>query len=169
LLATLLFGGHTLPARPQFQMFGGSLMTAAGLVLMGLAGRLPQRWVLPGLAAAAALSAIGGPMKDIPVAVLRQTRLHRADMAAAMRASMAAASGGTLLAMLAVPALILLAGVVPVIEGCGALLGAIALVGLVRLASWREEGRGPGPGLAAAYPPGVGPRVTVVEGRRRGP
>ena len=61
---------------------------------------------MPGFAAAAVVSAIGGPMQDIPTAVLRQTRLAARDRAAAMRAYMAMSGSGILIAMLLIPAAI---------------------------------------------------------------
>jgi hypothetical protein len=138
LAATLFFGGRALPSRPQFQMFSGNLLVGSGMVLMGLASLSPPEWRLPGMIAAAAVGAVGGPMKDIPVAVLRQTRLRPADMAAAMRTYMAANSAGILLAMLLAPAAIGIAGVVPVVVACGAAVMGIGVGGLVRHAGWAE-------------------------------
>jgi hypothetical protein len=138
LLATVFFGSRLLPARPQFQMFGGNILVGVGLALLGLASFLPAPWLLPGFAAAAALGAIGGPMKDIPLAVLRQTRLRPADMAAGMRAYMAANSTGILLAMLLMPGVIELAGVVPVIIACGLIYLAIGVLGITLHAGWIE-------------------------------
>lgn len=138
LLSTLVLGGKALPTRPQFLMFGGSLLVGCGMALMGLAALLPHALVLPGLAAAAALGAAGGPMKDIPLAVLRQTRLAPGDMAAGMRAYIAANSAGMLVAMLLAPSLLHLFGAVPVIVGSGLSLGGVAVAGLVHLAAWRE-------------------------------
>jgi hypothetical protein len=88
--------------------------------------------------ASAALSAIGGPMKDIPMAVLRQTRLAPADMGAAMRALMAVNSAGTLAALLLAPSLTASVGVLPVIVGCGAVVVAVAVVALGLFADWSE-------------------------------
>jgi len=138
LIATLLFGSCLLPRRPQFQMFLGSAIVGCGMVLMGLAFLLPEAGLLPGLAAGAAFAAVGGPMKDIPVAVLRQTRLRLADMAAAMRAYMAAVNAGALAGMLLAPGLIDAAGVIPVIIVCGGLISGVALLGLLRFANWTE-------------------------------
>ena len=138
LAATLVCGSRSLPPRPQFQMFGGTLIVGAGMVLLGLADFLPTPLVVPGFAAAAAFAAIGGPMKDIPVAVLRQTRLHPLDVAAAMRATMAVNSAGTLLAMLLMPAAIAHAGTVPVTIGCGCVLLLIGAAGIIRHAGWVE-------------------------------
>ena len=138
LIATLVLGGRALPARPQFQMFGGTLLVGSGMVLMGLAALLPPAWVLPGLAASAAFGAAGGPMKDIPVAVLRQTRLPASDMAAGMRAYMAANSAGMLAAMLLAPSLLHSFGTMPVIVASGVLLAVVGTAGMLVLARWTE-------------------------------
>ena len=138
LLSTLVVGGRPLPVRPQFQMFAGNVITGVGIALMGLAAWLPQAWVLPGFAAAAAFGAIGGPMGDIPIAVLRQTRLEAADRAPAMRAYMAAGSLGMLVALLLAPGAMAAFGSVAAVVGCGALLVCVGLAGLVRHAGWRE-------------------------------
>ncbi|WP_428485300.1 hypothetical protein [Rhodopila sp.] len=77
-------------------------------------------------------------MRDIPLAVLRQTRLRPMDMAAGMRATMAMSSAGTLLAMLLTPGAIGLAGVVPVVVACGLAYFSVGLVGLALYAGWIE-------------------------------
>jgi hypothetical protein len=138
LAATLVFGSRTLPSRPQFQMFGGTVVVGIGVILLGCASQLPAGWILPGLMAAAAFGAIGGPMKDIPAAVLRQTRLEHGDKAAAMRAYMAVSTAGTLLAMLLIPALAENAGVVTVVIACGVSQIGVGAFGLARHATWRE-------------------------------
>jgi MFS family permease len=141
LAATIVFGSRPTPVRPQFQIFGGNLLGGAAMVLLALGSLLPSNLVLPAFAAAAFLGAIGGPMQDIPVAVLRQTRLRRSDIAAGMRVHMAAASGGILVAMLLVPQAITLFGVTPVVVACGAAYLAIGTGGLVMLAAWVEPER----------------------------
>ena len=138
LIATIVFGGRSLSRLPQVQMFLGSIIVGSGMMLMGLAFLLPPDWLLAGLAAGAAFAAVGGPMNDIPVAVLRQTRLRTGDMAAAMRAYMAATSAGVLAGMLLAPGLITAAGVVSVIAACGALILGLGLLGLWRFAEWAE-------------------------------
>jgi hypothetical protein len=138
LASTLVLGGRAVPARPQFQMFGGTILVGIGTALMGLAGLLPEGWILPGLAAGAALGAAGGPMKDIPLAVLRQTRLQEADLGAAMRAYMAANAAGMLVAMLLAPSLLRAFGPVAVIVACGAVLAATAVLGMTLNAGWIE-------------------------------
>lgn len=77
-------------------------------------------------------------MKDIPAAVLRQTRLEHGDKAAAMRAYMAVSTAGTLLAMLLIPALAENAGVVTVVIACGVSQIGVGAFGLARHATWRE-------------------------------
>jgi hypothetical protein len=143
LAANLYFGSRTMGPRPQFQMFGGNLLVGAGLAMLGFASFLPAGFLLPGLAAAAALGSIGGPMKDIPVAVLRQTRLQPADVAAGMRAYMASNSTGTLIAMLAAPRAIALIGVVPVIVACGAVYLIVGVLGLILHSAWVEDATAP--------------------------
>lgn len=138
LAATLVFGSRAMPVRPQGQMFGGNLLMGGAILLLALATRLPVGWILPGLMAAAALGAAGGPMKDIPVAVLRQTRLSRADIGAAMRAYMAVINAGTLAAMLLVPSLVEAFGVLTVLIACGASYLVTGLVGLRQFADWTE-------------------------------
>ena len=139
LASTLVFGGRPMPRRPQFQMFGGSVLVGVGTLSMALAGLLPDGWVLPGLMAAAALGAAGGPMGDIPQAVLRQTRMPHADRAAAMRAKMAVNSCGALGAMLLAPTLIA-AGLLPVMGGCGVVMIGLGALGLWWLRGWVEVG-----------------------------
>ncbi len=138
LAATLVLGSRPMPARPQRQMFSGTLIVGAGIVLLGLAALLPDPWTLPALAAAAAFGAIGGPMEDIPVAVLRQIHLPAQDMAAGMRAQIAASSAGALVAMLLAPSLLRGLGLVPTLITCGAILAATGAVGLARFLDWRE-------------------------------
>ena len=136
--ATLALGSRAMPTRPQRQMFGGSLLMGIAILLLAAAARLPAGWVLPGLMAAAALGAVSGPMKDIPVAVLRQTRLDPADMGAAMRAYMAMASAGTLASMLAVPSLVAALGAPAVLALCASVFLVSGAAGLWRFAGWVE-------------------------------
>ncbi|WP_158817738.1 MFS transporter [Methylocapsa sp. S129] len=138
LAATLVIGSRTMPAQPQAQMFGGNLLLGFAILLLAFATRLPAAWILPGLMASAALGAAGGPMKDIPMAVLRQTRLHHADMGAATRAYMAVTNAGTLGAMLLVPSLIGAIGALAVLIVCGALYLVVGLSGLRLFAGWTE-------------------------------
>lgn len=144
LASTLVFGSRGLPGRPQVQMFGGTMIAGVGIVLLGCASLLPGAWVLPGLAGAAAFGAIGGPMKDIPLAVLRQTRLAAGDVGSGMRAYMVTTSAGTLAALLVAPVAYSAAGALPVVALCGATLMGVGVVGLLRHWRWVEAGLGRG-------------------------
>lgn len=138
LAATVFFGSLALPARPQFQMFGGNLLVGTGIVLLAFASLLPPHWLLPGFAVAAAIGAVGGPMKDIPLAVLRQSRLAPIDVPAAMRAYIVVNSAGLLVAMLLAPVAFAMVGALPVVAACGALIVGIGLAGLLRHRRWWE-------------------------------
>ncbi len=87
---------------------------------------------LPALMAASAFGAVGGPMKDIPAAVLRQTELPAGDVAAAMRAFMVVSYGGVLVAMLAMPSVVRALGPMTLVGLCGAGLVGLACWGLAR-------------------------------------
>jgi hypothetical protein len=136
----VFLGGRTLPARPQFQMLGGNIQGGCGILLLAAANFLPPEWRLTGFAAASALTAMGGPMQDIPTAVLRQTRLPPSDRPAAMRAYMAVVCIGILVAMLLTPVVIALIGVTRLVAACAAVYLCVAALGLARFAGWRDAG-----------------------------
>jgi hypothetical protein len=94
---------------------------------------LPPGWQVAGIALAAAVAAVGGPMQDIVVATLRQTELAREDVAAAVRAHMVVVQMGTVVAMLAAPTLVGALGTASVALGGGAIYVAIALAGFARV------------------------------------
>ena len=134
LLAALIVGSRRVPLRPARIVFGGIAMVGAGIVLLGVAGLagLPRQWLLPALCAAAAFGAVGGPMQDVAVAVLRQTRLPRAELAAVARAFLANGNLGALVAFLIAPKLFGALGAAPTIILCGGALLAVAAVGFAR-------------------------------------
>lgn len=138
LAATIFFGGQKLPARPQTWIFGGQCACGVGWALLCIASLLPDGMQPLGLASAAAAGAIGGPMQDIPRAVLRQTRLAPADIASATRAYMATSSSGILAAMLLAPTAIIVAGNQAVVALCAATYLAIGIFGFVRYRGWAE-------------------------------
>ena len=135
LLATLVIGSRETPTYPHRLVLAGKIVNGSGTGLLALAGLLPSHLALPALAVSAAVAAIGGPMGDIPVAVLRQTSLPVSEIPAAMRAYMVASSGGSLAALLIAPTLIQHLGLFAVTIGCAALimgsgLGGFLLLGL---------------------------------------
>ncbi len=98
------------------------MLNGTGTGLLALVGLLPPHVALPALAASAALAAIGGPMGDIPVAVLRQTALPVSEIPAAMRAYLVASSSGALAALVIAPTLIEHLGLFVVTLGCSGLI-----------------------------------------------
>ncbi len=136
LLANLAVGSRPMPARPGRQIFLGNLFVGAGICGLAVieATGLPSTALLPSYAAAAAFCAVGGPMQDIPVAVLRQTELPRPDIQAATRAFIAANQGGLLLGLVAAPVLLWLLPLPAVVALCGGAILAIGMVGLRRYA-----------------------------------
>ncbi len=136
LLANLVIGNRPMPARPGRQMFLGNLIMGVGICGLAVieAVGLPRMALLPAYAAVAAFCAVGGPMQDIPVAVLTQTELPRPDIQAATRAFIAANQGGLLLGLLVAPVLLALLPLPVVVLLCGAPIIAFAVVGLRRYA-----------------------------------
>lgn len=134
LLANLVVGSRPMPARPGRQIgLGNALLGCgmSGLAVIEAAG-LPQSALLASYALAAACSAVGGPMLDIPTAVLLQTELPRADIQAATRAIMAMNQLGLLLALLAAPVLVAVLPLPAVVGLAGASVIAFGLVGIRR-------------------------------------
>lgn len=98
-------------------------------------------------AASAAVSGFGGPLKDIPLATLRQMHIASGDIASAMRANLIVSSSGLLIAMLvAAPACAALGPVRVMLIGAGAYL-TVALAGWARFSRSEENRAGPMPGL----------------------
>lgn len=133
LLGNIVVGNRDMPARPLHQIALSNACMGAGMAGLGLAEWLP---LLPGArlawyVACAAVAALSGPLQDIPVAVLRQTELPRADIPAAMRAYMASSQGGVLLALTLAPLILQFVSAGTFVAGCGALnlLMGIATLG----------------------------------------
>ena len=133
LLTALIVGGRQIPLRPAGWVFGADILFSVGIGTMGLAGLvLTPAWLIVGLCAAAALTAINGPFGDIPIAVLAQTRLHPRNQAAAMRALLVSRNLGALAGLLAAPALFNAWGVAPVFVASAAVMTVLSAV-----AGWR--------------------------------
>ena len=136
LLANLVIGSRPMPSRPGRQIFIGNLIMGAGIGALAMieAAGLPRAALLPAYAGIAAFCAVGGPMQDIPIAVLTQTELPRADIQAATRAFIAASQGGLLFGLVVAPALLGLLPLPLVVALCGAPILAFGVVGLRRYA-----------------------------------
>ncbi len=138
LAANIVCGSRDLPRRPQFQMFGSNVLVGAGMASFACFGALPSDWRLGAYVVASGVAGIGGPLKDIPVAVLRQSRIAAADVPAAARAGLAVNNMGILVTMVTVPLLLRILPLAPVVFGCGAVAMLIGLLGIVRHAAWEE-------------------------------
>jgi len=136
LVANLVVGSRPMPARPARQIFWGNMMLGGGMCGLAVieAVGMPSAALLPAYAAAAAFCAVGGPMQDIPVAVLLQTELPRADIQAATRAYMAASQAGLLAGLLLAPALLTVLPTAAVVALCGIVTLALGAEGFRRYA-----------------------------------
>ncbi|HWA81282.1 MAG TPA: hypothetical protein VG848_13365, partial [Acetobacteraceae bacterium] len=137
LAATLVIGSRKMPGSPGRMIFAGHLVLGTGLMMMALAASipLPPAISIASFALSAAIGAIGGPLHDIPIAVLRQTELPRADVPASMRAHLVATHSGLLAAMLLVPPLYAVLPVPGVIAVCAVIIMAIGIAGMVRFSA----------------------------------
>ena len=131
-LATNLLMGGGISRRPGRPIFAADVILGVGLAIMGTSALLlPPGWAVAGYCAGAALGAIGGPLGDIPVAVLRQTRLAPGEQAAAMRAILVVWNIGTLIGMAAAPTLFERLGVAATVVCGGLLITIMGAAGLL--------------------------------------
>lgn len=133
LVANLVIGSRPMTERPARQILAGNLCLGLGILGVGAAAALPVGWLLPVAMASSGLAAVGGPMQDITVAVLRQTALPRADVPAATRAMMAGSQAGVLAALVMAPVLLAVLPLAGVVALCGVAILAIGAEGLRRL------------------------------------
>ncbi len=134
LAANLVIGSREMTARPARQMFSGNICLGLGILVLGLVnGLAPPGWLLPGYMLGAMVSAVGGPMQDIPVAVLRQTALAAQDVPAAMRAYIAANQTGLLVGLGMTPLLLVALPIPAMLAICGVLILGVGAGGLIRL------------------------------------
>lgn len=128
LLGNLLVGSLPL-RRPVTMIIGGNLVVGVGFVLIALGTQAPGAWALGLMAAAAAGTAIGGPLAQIPTATLRQTVFSPQEIAAVYRLFMVADCVGTLTAMAVTPTLLRWLPMPAVIAACGVGYITFALLG----------------------------------------
>lgn len=139
LSTTIAIGNLAPSARPQIGMYSGSIVMGLGLILMGACVNLTPQWRLIGFAFAAALGAIGGPLKDVPLAVIRQSRLLKQDIAPAVRAYSAVSQAGILVTLLLAPMSFHRIGVSPTIAVSGLITIVIGIIGMVFNFGWVES------------------------------
>ena len=134
LAGNIWVGSRGLPARPGRQMLIGTAITGAGMLAVALVGLLSLSAVAQGLAiaAAAALSGFGGPLRDIPNVALRQMLVGRTGIAGATRAYLVNTYGGMLLAMMLAPTACEVFGTVPVMLICAGAYALVVAYGVIR-------------------------------------
>lgn len=136
LAANLYLGSRAMTPRPARQIGWGNFVLGFGLLAMAAAHALPAEWRLAGYMLAAAVAAPGGPMQDIPVAVLRQTAFAPADVPAVMRAYLGVNQAGLLAGMAAAPLLLGTFSPAVVIAVCASIVLGVGLKGIGR---FRDE------------------------------
>jgi len=131
----LVVGSRAMPRRTGRVVFASDLAFGIGIVLVGLGASLHGPALVPTLAVAAAFTAAAAPLADIPLAVLRQSELPRADQPAVMRAIMAVSQTGALAGMLLAPAALrFMPGSIFIVLAGGAVM-LVSALGLARF--WR--------------------------------
>ena len=134
LAANIVIGSRDMTTRPARQMFTGNVCLGLGILVLGLADWLvPTAWLLAAYMVGAMISAVGGPLQDIPVAVLRQTALAVHDVPAAMRAYIAANQTGLLLGLGLTPLLLVAMPISMLLALCGGMTVGVGVLGLIRL------------------------------------
>lgn len=135
--ALLVVGSREMPPRPERQIIAAKFVMMAGMAIVALAAWLaPPAWLLPGFMLGALLSAPAGPMADVPVAIMRQTRTGQGGVAPAVRAFIANNQIGSIAGLLAAPALIRWLGVASTAALCATLTAAIGLFMVLRRARY---------------------------------
>ncbi|MEE3623160.1 MFS transporter [Nitrospirillum sp. BR 11752] len=118
--------GGMLARRPLILVMAGDMLVGGGFVVLSLATLLPAPWTLPAMAIAAMGTATGGPLSQIPVTTLRQTRFTGGEIAAVFRLFLVLDCLGTLVAMMAAPTLLTLLPTPLVMASCGFAILAMA-------------------------------------------
>jgi DHA3 family macrolide efflux protein-like MFS transporter len=132
LASNLVIGGLEI-RRPVAMVLMGNAVVGAGLALMGLAATVaPSGLVAPLMMAASAATAVGGPMSDVPLATLRQTRFPLSEVAAVYRLWIVADWGGMALATALAPAVLAFASPAVVMLGCGLAIVIVSAPGFFR-------------------------------------
>ena len=123
-------------AKPARRIFAGGLVLGGGALLFAFVPLLPPHAApAPASRSAAAIEAVGGPMQDIAVAVLRQTELPPARDTRRDARLPRAGNAGMLLAMLVAPAIFALIGLPASLALCAAVIAATGAIGLA-LSGW---------------------------------
>jgi MFS family permease len=132
-VASNLVVGNVRVRRPFSSFYRGKLVLAAGFLVLAAA---PTLWVAM---VGAALAALGGPMGDIPLITVVQTRFPSAQLGKIYSINATLGDLGAVVgSLLAVPLYALL-GVRAVIAGSAAVYAAVGLAGLLWLLSHERQ------------------------------
>ncbi|MFD2262046.1 MFS transporter [Lacibacterium aquatile] len=131
-LGTLVLGNMTIK-RPVLINRYGSIVLGTGFTLIGIAGWLPNDWIIPVMLVGACIAAPGGPMKDLPTITALQSVLKPDDIGPAFRFKNGVMWGSLLLGSLLVGPLNYWLGVTG-----GMVAAAVALI-LAGALSWRVQ------------------------------
>lgn len=129
-LGACLILGNFPRRRPAWLMFSGFLWMGFGFLLLSVAPSLQfLMW-------ASALTAVGGPLNDLPFVDMVQARYPVEELAKVFRLRMVVETGATLLCMLVSPMLFRMFSVPMVIGFCGI---ATLICGVIGLVKYSEE------------------------------
>lgn len=136
-VALLVVGNQGVSRQPAGQIIAARFLMAAGMVVVGITSWLaPPTLLLPGFVLGAMIGAPAGPIADVPIAYMRQTRMDRTDVAPVVRAFIATNQVGNAAGLLAAPLMIRWLGIPAVLAACTALSAGVGLYMLVRRARY---------------------------------
>jgi DHA3 family macrolide efflux protein-like MFS transporter len=124
-VAGALYVGNVRRRRPALILFSGYVLLGLGLAAMAAARSLA--W----LGAAAAVSAFGGPINDVPFVDIVQKLYAVEDLPKMFRLRMAVETGASLLLLAAAPALVRSFSARALVAYCGLGIAALGAAGLL--------------------------------------
>lgn len=131
--ALLIVGNRTMPFQPARQVIAAKLVMMTGMAVVAItAWCAPPDLLLPGFMLGAFVSAPAGPMADVPIAYMRQTRMGPGEVAPAVRAFIASNQVGNITGLLVAPVLIRWFGIGGVSALCSMLTAGVGLFMLLR-------------------------------------
>jgi MFS family permease len=131
--ALLIVGNRAMPLQPARQIIAAKLVMMTGMAIVAFAAWCaPPDLLLPGFMLGAVVSAPSGPMADIPLAFMRQTRMGPGEVAPVVRAFIASNQVGSITGLLVAPVLIRWIGVGGVAALCSLLTAGAGLFMLSR-------------------------------------
>lgn len=131
--ALLIVGNRPMPFQPARQIIAAKLFMMTGMAVVALtAWRAPADLLLPGFMLGAFVSAPAGPMADVPIAFMRQTRMGPGEVAPVVRAFIASNQVGNVIGLLSAPLLIRWFGIGGIAALCSVLTAGVGLFMLLR-------------------------------------